>query len=650
MKKLSFWALAAVGLLFGACASNDAVDEKGGQDPFKGRDGGFIKVGISLPTQPYVSTRAWEEGATGTLADGLDTEYKVQDCILLLFEGTTEAGATLKQVESITEAFNSFTDNPNQVTTNATKTIQLSSAPSANLYAMAVINGAVNKIIEMKSTTEISILEGADVSGITLGDLQAATADIATNKFITKVGTDNFFFMVNAVLSQSQGGTVDPGATPTLHTLAPVDASRIYETEAEANATDVPSCDIYVERAVAKVTIDGTATDYLSVASLKNDDGSTVSAATLTGWALDQKNAFSYVVRNATPFSTWNLNSFSAAAAKDKYRFVGFNPVDGGYTTKVANTGYRTYWAIDPNYNKAWDATQFVQAVAADYSAGIGDENPQYCFENTFDVEHMTHNQTTRVVLNVKLNGGADFYTVGVDKKTLYKLDDVKKKFAAALMGNATFLSWWNNADPAKGGSGTLTYDKITMAFDKSTAGVLKVTSITIDNSVLKATTDITFNNSSSDIEGSNLSGVINTINAVVGKVTFYDDGATYYSARIKHFGDDLTPWNNGEYLTAPKEAGIDDIYPNDARRDANYLGRYGMVRNNWYVLQVGSIAKIGSATVPDVDRLTPGTPDPDDPEPDPEHPDDELEDAFIKARINILSWAKRPQAWNLKK
>ena len=104
MKKFSFLALAAVGLLFGACASDTEVSDKA-QDPFKGREGGFIKVGISLPVQPQVSTRAWEESATGTLDDGLNDEFKVKDCILLLFEGADESTATLKQVDNIGNAF-----------------------------------------------------------------------------------------------------------------------------------------------------------------------------------------------------------------------------------------------------------------------------------------------------------------------------------------------------------------------------------------------------------------------------------------------------------------------------------------------------------------------------------------------------------------
>ena len=124
----------------------------------------------------------------------------------------------------------------------------------------------------------------------------------------------------------------------------------------------------------------------------------------------------------------------------------------------------------------------------------------------------------------------------------------------------------------------------------------------------------------------------------MLANVERFVDGVAYYPIRIKHFGDDLTPWNSGEFKPsyAPAESTIASIYPaaDDSRQDANYLGRYGMVRNNWYELEIGDILKVGSSTVP---SLT------------PDHPDDEIEDLYIKARINILSWAKRTQSWNLK-
>lgn len=648
MKKLSILALAAVGLLFAACSSDKDVADQGSQDPFKGREGGFIKVGINLPVQPQVSTRAWKESddTEPTLDDGLPAEYDVENCILLLFEGTTEADATLKQVETVTD-FSAFTDDPNQITTSATKTVELLSAPSSNLYALAVVNG--KNVIEQVSKTKVKIIDGqgafTEKEGITLADLQRSLVHYNTEgqRFIYEDGSKKYFFMTNAVLNLEQGGTVGPAtAAGKLHTLAQVDATRIYQTKAEADAASAaPSCDIYLERGVAKVTIEGErSNDYLSITGLKDGDGnSKTGKATILLWAIDNKNEASYVVRNASSFAGWNLVSFGPASV-DKFRFVGANPVDGGQDTKVANTGYRTYWAIDPNYGSKWAEGQFITTPIGEYSSAVGPNAPQYCYENTFPVEYQQHNQTTRVVFKVKLTPEPqqgeddDFYTIGVDKKTMFTLDDVKKKFAAALMSNSTFTAWLtNNCE-----ENPITYEHIDLNVTANKYNVLTLTSVTIKEGSRKEGSTGVFDDATA----------ISTVSAQVGKVSKYEDGYAFYQLRIKHFGDDLTPWNNGEYLTAPKEAGIDDIYPKDARRDANYLGRYGMVRNNWYTIRLGAIAKIGSATVPEVNREKPDTPDPDDPE-NPEHPDDELEEAYIKARVNILSWAKRVQEWSLK-
>lgn len=652
MKKLSILALAAVGILFAACSSDKDVADQGSQDPFKGREGGFIKVGINLPVQPQVSTRAWEEadGVEPTLDDGLDTEYAVDNCILLLFEGTTEADATLKQVETVTD-FSNFRDTPNQITTSATKTVELLSAPSSNLYAMAVVNG--KGVIEQGTDkTKVKYVNAlgtlTEASGITLTDLQKGLVHYNTEgqRFIyTKAGDNNkYFFMTNAVLSLEQGGTVKPATgAGKLHTLAPVDATRIYQTKAEADAASaLPSCDIYVERGVAKVTIEGeTGTDYLSITGLKDGNGTAKTGkATILLWAIDNKNESSYVVRNASPFAGWDLISFGNPQV-DGYRFIGANPVDVGQSTKVANTGYRTYWAIDPNYGSDWADGQFITTPIGEYSPAVGKNAPQYCYENTFPVEKQQHNQTTRVVFKVKLTPEPaageddDFYTIGVDKMTMFTLDDVKKKFAAALMSNTTFTTWLTTNCTAN----PITYEHIDLNVTANAYNVLTLTSVTIKESYRKTGSTGVFDEAT----------VISTVSAQVGKVTKYEDGYAFYQLRIKHFGDDLTPWNNGEYTDpAPKESSIDDIYPTTPGRDANYLGRYGMVRNNWYTIRLGAIAKIGSATVPEVNRDKPTTPDPDDPE-NPEHPDDELEEAYIKARVNILSWAKRVQNWNLK-
>jgi hypothetical protein len=626
MKKLSFLALAAVGLLFGACSSSDVSDEVNNPD-FKGKTGGYFKINLNLPTAPVVSTRAWAEDGTNILNDGLAVEYGVNTCVLLLFDGASETTATLTQAIDLTTGFNNVADDPNHITTNKEVVAKLNNAPTGNLYAMAVINGKNN--IEFESATSIK-LRGTSTSTCTIGDLQAALAtssDVDVNDFIYDVSGTKYFFMTNAVLSLEKGGTVAPAtAAGNQHILAPVNAEFIYDTEAAAVAGKAAT-DIYVERGVAKVTI-GSAT--LGTTALTAKTGVTI-AATLDGWCLDNTNTQSYVVRQVPTGTFWNLCSNGTAAATDKYRFVGANAVDAFYGTTAS--GYRTYWAKDPNYNTA--GTFSSANYATKKITGTGDNNPLYCLENTFDVEHQIFKETTRAIIGVTLTSTGTFYIMGADRKTLYPESDVKNKIVESMMSTTAFSSWYST-----NGVGTLSGSGVTVAWSSTGAGKITVTGVTIPDANIGTTSSVdgadwTITSSTGSVDGVDFSSLISTLNDMLANVERFENGVAYYSIRIKHFGDDLTPWNTDEFSTAPKEATIDDIYPNDTRRDANYLGRYGMVRNNWYDLQIGDILKVGASTIPDITTNT--------------HPDDELEDLYIKARINILSWARRPQAWNLK-
>ena len=602
--------MAAFGLLFAACSSDKDVTDNGSTpDLMNGRAEGYFKLNINLPSSVVESTRAagWEESTN--LNDGLDKEYAVDDVLLLIFEGASESAATLKQVIKPTGTFNNVTDTPNQITTNKEYVAALKNAPTSNLYALAVINGS--GIIEAGSDdTKVKINGGSETSGITLADLQVATS----NAMIT---SDNFF-MTNAVLSTVKGGSADPTATPALQILAPIKAEYIYETEAAATS-GVAATDIYVERGVAKTTINSTS---LSVnASVKTKAG-TAPSLTFGGWALDNTEPTSYIVRKVPATFTWNLTS-KEAITTDKYRFVGGNAVDAFYGT---STLYRTYWAEDPQYSSAASLTH---ATSPTFSTEVGDENPQYCHENTFDVANQTSQNTTQVIIKVNLSG-ADFYTIGADRKTLYTLDDVANLVKTDLMSQSAFATYW-----AAESSTDLDASKLTITWSSTDAGVITVSDVTIAKDAFAPA-------KTADVDVSSITGgsaMISTLNTALAKVEYFKGGDVYYAIRIKHFGDGLTPWNSAEYKTgyAPAESTIATIYPtaDDTRQDANYLGRYGMVRNNWYDLTLGEIVKIGSSTVPDLPGDT--------------HPDDELEDAFIKARINILSWAKRTQSWNLK-
>ena len=99
--------------------------------------------------------------------------------------------------------------------------------------------------------------------------------------------------------------------------------------------------------------------------------------------------------------------------------------------------------------------------------------------------------------------------------------------------------------------------------------------------------------------------------------INTYLKGVTYYIARVKHFGDALTEWKSGE------------SYEDNNKQ---YLGRYGMLRNNWYELTVGNVYGPGYPGVPPVD---------------PTLPDDENE-KYLSVSVKILSWAKRSDTVDL--
>lgn len=103
--------------------------------------------------------------------------------------------------------------------------------------------------------------------------------------------------------------------------------------------------------------------------------------------------------------------------------------------------------------------------------------------------------------------------------------------------------------------------------------------------------------------------------------ISTYKNGESYYIARIKHFGA-LTPWAEGQ-----ETYGI-----NNNDNNTKYLGRYGVLRNNWYELTVNSVSGPGTPDVPTIK---------------PTEPDDESY-KYISVSVKILSWAKRSQSVDL--
>ena len=572
MKKSLLFSAVLAGLMLGSCSSSD--DLNGGNTPANQDGNGYVAFTINLPSQSGSSSRA-----NDVFNDGMAKEYSVHDATLILFNGgATEGKSSFVEAHTLSTApWQNVGTSDDNITTQSKKIVQKVTKSITNAKALVILNN--NGTLSVGEDGSLKV-NNTNFTG-TYAEFLAKT-EATQNKTLTKDG----FYMANAPLANGQGGSVDPTGT-TVTTLTDL-TGKIYDTEAEAKL-GTPA-EVYVERGVVKVTLNKG-----EVAKADNGTTDKVDFA-ISGWAIDNTNPTTYLVRSTKGFTDW-MGYANANCTTNPYRFVGH--------TQIASGLYRTYFAQDMNYDT--DATGLNRVTDANFKDTYGAENPQYCFENTFNVEHQNEDQTTLVAIKAKLNSGKDFYIVGGDQTTLFDKTQleklIKNKFLSVEEG-------WVNAN-AKDETTSIGEDDLTLTFDKDAAGEITLTGVTVKPEKLK--------DSPADLPANYLDDV----KAAVGSVVCYKNGVSYYTVRIKHFGDDLTPWTNGELGVKPGS-----VYPDGTKTaENNWLGRYGVLRNNWYDITVEDVKGLGSATVPELTGTT----------------DDELE-SYIAVRINVLSWAKRTQ------
>ena len=572
MKKSLLFSAVLAGLMLGSCSSSD--DLTGGNTPANQDGNGYVAFTINLPSQSGSSSRA-----NDVFNDGMAKEYSVHDATLILFNGgATEGKSSFVEAHTLSTApWQNVGTSDDNITTQSKKIVQKVTKSITNAKALVILNN--NGTLSVGEDGSLKV-NNTNFTG-TYAEFLAKTE--ATNgKTLTKDG----FYMANAPLANGQGGSVDPTGT-TVTTLTDL-TGKIYDTEAEAKL-GTPA-EVYVERGVVKVTLNKG-----EVAKADNGTTDKVDFA-ISGWAIDNTNPTTYLVRSTKGFTDW-MGYANANCTTNPYRFVGH--------TQIASGLYRTYFAQDMNYDT--DATGLQRVEEADFKDAYGDANPQYCFENTFNVEHQNEDQTTLVAIKAKLNSGKDFYIVGGDQTTLFDKTQleklIKNKFLSVEEG-------WVKAN-AKDETTSIGEDDLTLTFDKDAAGEINLTDVAVKPEKLKTPTTALPTTWLTDVK------------AAVGSVVCYKGGVSYYTVRIKHFGDDLTPWKNGELGVKPGS-----VYPDGTKTaENNWLGRYGVLRNNWYDITVQDVKGLGSATVPELTGTT----------------DDELE-SYIAVRINVLSWAKRTQ------
>lgn len=565
----NLFGMAVVATALVGCSSSDdlATDVKGNENKTEAT---YAKFTIQLPTTS--GTRAVDPNTGADFDGGTADEYAVKNAQLLIFQKSGASEGDYKFVETVNIGnLEPWTDNtPNTgVTRYANITAQLKGVSldkTGNEYfALIILNNEGESKVKLPTSGTYSAWNVAN-------KVQGAAAFLDSS---------NGFYMANAPLYST--------GEPT--TLVPI--KGVYSTKAEAQTN--PATTVFVERGMAKVTVNGS--DFTI-----NDASSTYKTdkVKINQWTLDVLNKSTFPVHVTTGLKT------DFAGIWTTPRFVA-----------TSSTPKRVYWGKDPNYDK----TTLTTVSACQDEFYIVDNNgktyngdpsstftwsanttPLYCLENTFNLDNMKQGQTTRVVFKATYTPhnltGTDktFFMIGNNTQIWTKdalVAQITSKAKEMLNSTAVVVTINTDAPLLKGGSHLLSSADVTIkdgSVDKTAA---------FDYATLN--TKLGLNNTETDANG----------NPTVGIKT-YENGECYYIARIKHFNE-LTPWASGQ------------TYGTD---NATFLGRYGVLRNNWYDL---TVSKISAPGYPDVPVVNPNVPDDEDTK-------------YINVEVKILDWAKRSQ------
>lgn len=644
----------ASALAFSACSSDD-VAENGPKDIAALTDGGYLKMSINLPSRAANGGfRATEQDGYVSLEDGLAKEYNVKDAILVLFQGDNEADAKFHSAYELTTSMQKDGSTQITSTTKLVKNVNIGGqgnplTPAGDkLYALVILNNNGRFEVDAKNKLKYatSNLATASSTSTTTTPVPAPAATKVFNgtfsdfqKITVTGGADSFrddtkgFLMMNAPLY----GKIT-AAPSELATLAVV-TGKVKNTETAAQ--NEPGAEVFVERAVAKVTMAPFTPSQLTGAEYPVATNKV--KVELVAWSLDYMNNISYYMHNAKPVTTgiadWAGFNVNGDAGSNYYRFAGATEVKAG-------CGYRAYWGEDPNYaadpetttagtpvNK-WGSVSKYPGEKCNFihvtdisklSKNTGANYPQYCMENTFNVQNMNEDQTTRAIVKVKLtpnttDADGSFYIVNNDKSKFFNLAGIKELVKTHILAcNAV------TTEALTSGTAAVNVNDIVLEPVVGSPN-WKVTSFKVTYGTTTATTTAvvkTYNTTTAD--------VVSDVNKALSTVTKYTEGYAYYPIRIKHFGSGDVTTGLGDGLVTWVAANHTQADRYNDNSDEKFLGRYGVLRNNWYDLGINSISGVGSPVIPDA----PGT------------PDDELE-SFISVRINVLSWAKRTQREDL--
>lgn len=539
----------------------------GSDDVVNPADGGDLNgdayVSIQLHLPSVRATRA-----TDNFDPGTGDEWKVNDVTAIFFDQNR------RFVDSKSLSAEGFGENTNTSGITADKKFPTQRVDPRVKYVLVLLNANGS---------------GVDVAGLQSGTFEAFNSVIANKTVSDFTGAgNNDFFMSNSPKSTS---SQVEGLGDVLVEITPQRTQKLAEEAGNI-------AQVYVERAVGKVSVDkpdvqGNWTAGWTYTIPENNNDIAIirrgDQIEFTDWALDVTNTKMYPVRN-----------FKTVWASDTYRDGQINRFLSNKTVDET-FGFRTNWTEDPNYDDFQVALQngtnnvdrSSDANKAQFNYLITDTDfdnnkksvseVNYCFENTFATNHMKQGETTRIVFRATytpkgFTKNVTWYLIG-NSNTPYSADGLKAAIKAAT-----------NAEDVE---------------VPAASGITNMEDIKVKGQ------------SEANFRAMNEAEKNAALSALGATVTTYLNGKCYYVARIKHFGDDDTKWDGTTDYTTSTSVAFDKAY----------LGRYGIVRNNWYQLSLNTVSAPGSPTIPEI----------------PNTMDDE-QNYYLQTTVHIMDWAVRTQ------
>ena len=532
-----------------------------------------------------------------TFDDGDGDEWKVKDVYILMFAGTSESTAKFAsayKVETPSLSLSAF----EQMTATVTITIHDANLNTGNkLYPFVVVNNNTS-CITAQSLTNVTFANGGSSLTLTGGSSTFADFADANVTIANYVDGDGYFLMTNATLAD--GNTT----SASLFQLPEISPNYFFPTEAESRGN--PAAHICVERLAAKTTVEDGITYSAGEASILGNNYAKFASTDLS-FALDNYNTKSYAYRHLSAVSY--------------PRFVETVPV-----TPHAPLAYRTYWGEDINYSSG---SGLANTTYAAYLALTNEQKTAfwhtmggdiYCAENTFDVANMKDDCTTSVLVRLQLNGGNDFYTTSVTGSDIVFQPPHTEISEEGTSAEASFSPRQSAAITSRSavvtydGTNTATIDDYLRTWLVEQSAALrswlrnyagnepKHLRITISNDAARglATATLSQTAQTSGTGYTQFEGMKASLQSLLDGLTlyYYQSGYCYYRVLIRHFDDTETPWSSAATMTGNTTAQAYTATAPDTP-ESKYLGRYGMVRNNWYDISITSVTHIGSPIIP---------------------------------------------------